>query len=197
MDKNSGNVPDGIWEGLAQGVPNVILCMDPFYKSEFLENLIGREKDEVIYVDLDLLYTGYVESGMLPRRDNVTVLRPERDSWNREISEVINTASASRCLVIVDSLNGIHGMHDDLESARFVNSCLMLLSSLARQAGSCVVIAAVARRRNEAWVLTPSGKQVLRSSGTRFYHLKETVTYDGPASGNVPTTAERFTVVKA
>lgn len=155
-----------------QNVPSVILHSEPFYKAEFLEDLIGLEEMPVMVIDTDLMYSGYAESGMVPKRDNVTVFCPDAGSWDAMISEIIGIASVERCTVIVDSLNGIHGMYEDIDSARFVDSCLMLLSSLARQSGSIVVITAMARRRDGRWAISPGGKQVLRSEGSWLYYLE-------------------------
>ena len=43
-------------------------------------------------------------------------------------------------------------MFDDLESARFINSCIMLLASVGKQTSSSIVIVAMARKKeNNEW----------------------------------------------
>ncbi len=65
-------------------------------------------------------------------------------------------------------------MFDDLESARFINSCIMLLSSLGRQTNSSVVIIAMARKKeNKEWILSPGGKQIIKSEKTGIFFLKK------------------------
>ena len=65
-------------------------------------------------------------------------------------------------------------MFDDLESARFVNSCIMLLSSLGKQSNSTIVITAMARKKdNNEWILSPGGKHILKSAKTGVYFLKK------------------------
>ena len=65
-------------------------------------------------------------------------------------------------------------MFDDLESARFINSCIMLLSSLGRETSSSVVISAMARKKdNNEWVISPGGKQIIKSEKTGVYFLKK------------------------
>ena len=45
-------------------------------------------------------------------------------------------------------------MFDDLESAIFINSCVMLLSSIGNHVKSSVVITGIARKKeNNDWVL--------------------------------------------
>ena len=117
-------------------MPGVVLCSEPFDKMEFLDMMIGCIRYPVVFVDMDLLYTGYVESGMIHRRSDVMIFHPGRQDWVTEFSKIVSAASRERTLVVIDSLNGIHGTFDDIESAGFVNSCIMLLASLGRQAGS-------------------------------------------------------------
>ena len=77
-------------------------------------------------------------------------------------------------MIIIDSFNGIYNLFDDLESARFVNSCIMLLSSLGKQANSTILITAMARKKeNNEWVLSPGGKQIMQSAKTGVYFLKK------------------------
>ncbi len=65
-------------------------------------------------------------------------------------------------------------MFDDLESARFINSCIMLLSSLGRQTSSSVVIIAMARKKeSKEWILSPGGKQIIKSEKTGIFFLKK------------------------
>ena len=68
----------------------------------------------------------------------------------------------------------IYNLFDDLESARFVNSCIMLLSSLGNQSNSTIVITAMARKKdNNQWTLSPGGKHILKSIKTGVYFLKK------------------------
>ena len=36
---------------------------------------------------MDLLYTGYVESGMIRKKDNVIIFHPDKTNWKKELSE--------------------------------------------------------------------------------------------------------------
>ena len=77
-------------------------------------------------------------------------------------------------MVIIDSFNGIYNIFDNLESARFVNSCIMLLSSLGKQANSTILITAMGRKKeNSEWVLSPGGKHIMKSAKTGVYFLKK------------------------
>jgi hypothetical protein len=123
---------------------------------------------------MDLLYTGYVESGMIQKKNNVTIFHPDKVSWREKLLEIITKVSKEKFLVVIDSFNGVYNMFNDLESARFINSCIMLLSSIGKQTSSSVVIIAMARKKEDnEWILSPGGKQIIKSGKTGVFFLKK------------------------
>jgi len=178
LDKSPKQVLDNnltyIQNEFEQNNPNIVLCSEPFHKAEFLNRLINAIKEPVIFVDLDLLYSGYVESGMIHKKKNVIVFCPNKTNWKEKLSEIITKASEKKFLVIIDSFNGVYNMFDDLESAIFVNSCIMLLSSIVKQVGTSVIVVTMARKKeNNEWTLSPGGKQIIKSEKTGVYFLKK------------------------
>jgi hypothetical protein len=178
LDKSPEIVPDNnltyIQNEFEQNNPSIVLCSEPFHKAEFLNRLINRVEEPIIFVDLDLLYSGYVESGMIQKKEHVIIFCPNRTNWKEKLSEIITKASEKKFLVIIDSFNGVYNMFDDLESAIFVNSCIMMLSSIGKQVGSSVIVTAIARKKeNNEWILSPGGKQIIKSSKTGVYFLKK------------------------
>ena len=178
LDKNPKNILDNnlthIQNKFRQNIPSIVLCSEPFHKAEFLNRLINSVENPIIFVDMDLLYTGYVESGMIQKKNNVTIFHPDKVSWKKELLEIITKVSKEKFLVIIDSFNGVYNMFDDLESARFINSCIMLLSSVGKQTSSSVVIIAMARKKeNNEWILSPGGKQIIKSGRTGVFFLKK------------------------
>ena len=158
-----------------QNNPNFVLCSKPFYKIEFLNLLINSTEDPVIVVDMDLLYTGYIQSKMIDKKENVVIFCPDKADWREKLSEIISKVSSERFLVIIDSLNGLYNVFDGLESARFINSCLMLLASIGNHVKSSVVVTGMARKKeNDGWVLSPGGKHIIKSEKTGVYFLKKT-----------------------
>lgn len=156
--------------------PNIILCSKPFHKIEFLNRLINSVKDPIIIVDMDLLYTGYVQSGMIKKKENVTIFCPDKIDWKEKLSKIISNISKERFLVIVDSFNGVYNLFDGLESARFINSCIMLLSSIGNQTKSSVIVTGMARKKDDdEWVLSPGGKHIIKSEKTGVYFLKKSL----------------------
>ena len=178
LDKNPEQIIDNdltqIQIKFEQNNPNIVLCSKPFHKVEFLDKLINSTEDPIIFIDMDLLYTGYVQSGMIQKKENVVIFCPNKINWKEKISEIISNISKKRFLVIIDSFNGLYNLFDELESAIFINSCLMLLSSIGNQTKSSVVITGMARRKeNDSWVLSPGGKHIIKSEKTGVYFLKK------------------------
>ncbi|BDQ29953.1 hypothetical protein NZNM25_17370 [Nitrosopumilus zosterae] len=182
LDKSSELILDNSFEHIKNefesNIPSLVLCSEPFHKAEFLYRLMNSIEILTIYVDLDLLYTGYVESGMIKKKNNVIIFHPEKENWEKKLVEIISKVSKEKFLVVIDSFNGVYNMFDDLESARFVNSCIMLLSSLANQTNSSVIVTGMARRKeNLGWVISPGGKQIIKSKKTGVYFIKKNPNY--------------------
>ena len=178
LDKNPEIILDDNLENIQnefkKNVPSLVLCLNSFHKIEFLNKLINSVKNPIIFVDMDLLYSGYIESKMIQRRENLEIFQPNKLDWEKRLSEIITKSSEKELLIIVDSFNGLYNLFDDLESARFVNSCIMLLSSLGKQSSSTIVITAMARKKdNNEWILSPGGKHIMKSAKTGIYFLKK------------------------
>jgi hypothetical protein len=157
-----------------KNIPSILLCSEPFHKTEFLNRLINSIENSIIFVDMDLLYTGYVESGMIQRKENVLILNPDKHNWRKELSDIIIKTSKEKVLVIIDSFNGIYNIFDDLESIRFINSCIMLLGSLGKNSDSTIIVTGMARKKeNDEWVISPGGKQIIKSEKTGIFYLKK------------------------
>ena len=179
LDKNPEQIIDSdltqIQIEFEQNNPNIVLCSKPFHKIEFLNRLINSTKDPIIFIDMDLLYTGYVESKMIQKKENLTIFCPDKTDWEEKFSEIISKVSKDRFLVIIDSFNGVYNLFDDLESAIFINSCVMLLSSIGNHVKSSAVITGIARKKeNNDWILSPGGRHVIKSEKTGVYFLKKT-----------------------
>ena len=178
LDKNPEIILDDNLEKIQnefrKNVPSLVLCSDSFDKIEFLNKLINSVENPIIFVDMDLLYSGYIESKMIQKRENLVIFQPNKLNWEKELSEIITKGSKAEFLIIIDSFNGIYNLFDDLESARFVNSCIMLLSSLGKQSNSTIIITTMARKKdNGEWILSPGGKHILKSAKTGVYFLKK------------------------
>ena len=179
MDKSPERISDNnlthIKKEFEKNLLNILLFSEPFEKSSFLDKLITSVEDSIIFVDMDLVYTGYVESGMTRKKGNVELYQPNKENWEKDLSKIINKVSKNKFFVIIDSFNRVYNMFDELESAIFINSCIMLLSSLGRKTDSSVIITAMARKNeSKEWILSPGGKQIIKSDKTGIYLLEKT-----------------------
>jgi len=139
-----------------------------------LNKLIFSVENPIIFVDMDLLYSGYIEAKMIQKKENLIILQPNKLNWKQKLSEIILKTSNKKFLIIIDSFNGIYNLFDNLESARFVNSCIMLLSSLGKQSDSTIVISAMARKKdNNERILSPGGKHIMKLPKSSVYLLKK------------------------
>lgn len=153
--------------------PNMILCSEPFLKAEILNELINSITYPVIFLDFDLLYSGYVVSELIKKNERVEIYRPSKIDLKKIISEIANKISSEKFLVIIDSLNGFYNIFDEKESGRFINASLMLLSSISRENDSPVIITAITRKNDVGeWILSPGGRHIIDSKKSGMFHLK-------------------------
>lgn len=153
--------------------PNIILCSDPFLKAEILNELIDSTTFPVIFLDFDLLYSGYVVSELIKKNERVEIYRPSKIDLKKTISEIAKRISSEKSLLVIDSLNGFYNIFDEKESGRFINASLMLLSSIGSENGSLVLITALTRKNDGGeWILSPGGRHIIDSKKSGMYHLK-------------------------
>lgn len=177
LDKNAQEILDNdltyVKKEFSIKNPNMILCSEPFLKAEILNELIDSITYPVIFLDFDLLYSGYVVSELIKKNERVEIYRPSKIDLKKIISEIANKISSEKFLVIIDSLNGFYNIFDEKESGRFINASLMLLSSISRENGSSVIITAITRKNDGGeWILSPGGRHIIDSKKSGLFHLK-------------------------
>lgn len=177
LDKNPQQVLDNdltyVKKEFSIKNPNMILCSEPFLKAEILNELMDSITCPVIFLDFDLLYSGYVVSELIKKNERVEIYRPTKIDLKKIISEIANRISNEKFLIVIDSLNGFYNILDEKESGRFINASLMLLSSISRGNGSSVIITAITRKNDDGeWILSPGGRHIIDSKKSGMFHLK-------------------------
>ena len=173
MFKNHGGGPDPpvpkLGEILSQTQVNSVIYSDPFLKAGFISRLVGESEMPVLYMDMDLLYSGYVTSGSLQARPNVEVYQPAEDTLAPTVAEILDKASMSQALIVIDSINGLFNiLHYKKNVGKAVASVVMMLASLTRRTNSQVVITSMARfRKEEGWVLSPTGRRFIETKKSK------------------------------
>ncbi len=160
---------------LSQFKINSILYSDPFLKAGFIAKLVHDVKIDVLYLDLDLLYSGYIVSGMLTAPFNLSLFQPTLKLWNQMLTNILAKLSIKKSIIIVDSLNGLYNLlNEKKEIGKLVNSYIMLITSMARKTDSYVVVASMARfKKEEGWILAPTGKRLIETNMVRKILLKQ------------------------
>ena len=160
---------------LSQTKINSILYSDPFLKAGFIAKLVDDAKTDILYLDLDLLYSGYVVSGMLSIPPNLSLFQPTLELWNKILTNILVKLSTRKSIIIVDSLNGLYNLlNERKEIGKLVNSFIMLITSMARKTDSYVVVASMVRfKKEEGWILSPTGKRLIETNMVKKILLKE------------------------
>jgi len=148
---------------------NSILYSDPFLKAGFISKLVDEIKINVLYLDLDLLYSGYVVSGILPSKEKLALFQPTTDTLGDMLKEILTKVSISQSLIVVDSLNGLFNMlNRKKDVGKTVASIIMLLTSMAQITNSYVLIASMVRyKKEEGWILSPTGKRLIETEKSK------------------------------
>jgi len=154
---------------LSQKQINSILYSDPFLKAGFISKLVKDTNIDVLYLDLDLLYSGYVISGIIPSQKNLTLFQPTADTIGEMLPEILTKFSISQSLIVVDSLNGLFNMLNRKKNVgKTVASVIMLIASMARITNSYVVVASMVRyKKEEGWILSPTGKRLIETENSK------------------------------
>jgi hypothetical protein len=174
-DDDSKNLIPKLKDILSQVQINSILYSDPFVKAGFISKLIGEVKTNVLYLDLDLLYSGYVASCTIPLQDNLTLYQPSKDTIYDILIEILVKASTSQVLVVIDSINGLFNMlHHKKDVGKVVASIIVLLASITRATKSYIVILSMARyKKEEGWILSPTGKRFIETKNSKKILLEQ------------------------
>ena len=152
-----------------------IMCNEPFAKTSFIQKIIGFTNEPVIYLDFDLLYSGFITARILPLNENVHLYRLTHDNLQSTLKSFLVKISNEKCMVVIDSLNGFLNLFDEKYVGRLVNAYIMLFAYIARDTRSHILVTSMTRLKDEGeWVLSPSGRHVLESEPMTKIHLKQT-----------------------
>lgn len=152
---------------------NSIIYSDPFLKTYFLNKLILKTNTPIIYLDFDLLYSGYVVSNIISLPPGLTLYRPTRNEWIQTLKTILLHISEQKSIVIIDSLNGFFNLYREQKDAgRLINNFIMLLLCVGNMSKSNILLCNMSRKRmDEGWVLSITGRHVLETNHMTKIHL--------------------------
>ena len=100
MDKNPNQVFDKdlleIKNKFSEKNLNFILSSNPFFKTEFLNKLVESADVPVVFLDFDLLYSGYVNSGIIKKNEKLEILVSNGETFIDDIKEIIRKIESKK-----------------------------------------------------------------------------------------------------
>ena len=153
----------------------LIMSDEPFVKTSFIQKIIDFSNESIIYLDFDLLYSGFITAKILSLNENVHLYRLTHDNLQTTLKSFLTKISNKKCIVIIDSLNGFFNLLDKKDVGRLINSYIMLFAYVARSTHSQILVTGMTRLKDkDGWVLSPSGRHVLESDPMTKIHLRQT-----------------------
>jgi len=143
-------------------------------KIKFVNEIINSYNNSIFYVDFDLLFSGYYESGLISKISNIEIFRPNEENYLKIISEIIKRATLEKTIIILDSLNGLHNSIAKIpDSGRLVNSLIMFMTYNFKFSNSKLIISALSEKKENQWVLYPTKRQILEIENMNRLFIEE------------------------
>ena len=143
-----------------------------FSKIKLLQKIISKQPLPILYVDLDLLFSGYVKSELLTI-SNLTLFTTLDSKINEILPKIFTKLSMEPHLIIFDSINGLYNtLSNNADSGRLVNAILMLLARNVTFSKSILIISALAEKKENDWIL-PNGRQILKNVKMKKFTISD------------------------
>ena len=122
---------------------NLIAYSDPYAKTVLIKELITESTNKIIYLDFDLLFSGYIYSNIISKSENLSLFQVEKHTWMDTLQQTLLEISLNKCIVIIDSINIFYNIFTErADVGRFINSSIMLLANSAKISNSIILISA-------------------------------------------------------
>ena len=162
-------------EVLAEYQLNVITYTEPYSKAIFLKQILPEIKTPIIFLDFDLLFSGYLTLQSFSKSDNLILFQPEKQNWPNILKEILSKLSDKQSFLIIDSLNNFLNMFEaNSNTGRLVNSYIMLLTSIAKMSKSSICILSMTRNNTENLILSISGRRIPEIKNMTHIHFYQT-----------------------
>lgn len=136
---------------------------DSISKTYFFHKLTFLIDVPVVYLDFDLLYSGYLAANILPQNENLELFSP-KENWRDIMVQTMDKISKKQHIVILDSLNGFFSLlTEQKDSGRIINGIIMLLVSAAQKADSTIILGSTAKfKKDDGWIIPGIGRHVIQ-----------------------------------
>ncbi|MDC0187075.1 hypothetical protein OAJ08_02685 [Candidatus Nitrosopelagicus sp.] len=174
MDKNHATFENFqlLEERLIPSSSHLFFYENAFSKIKLIQEITLKQNLPVLYLDLDLLFSGYVKSKILTI-PNLTLFSTLDSKINEILPKIFTKLTIEPHLVIFDSINGLYNtLSNDADSGRLVNAILMLLAKNISFSSSILIIFALAGKKENDWVL-PNGRQILENAELKKFTISD------------------------
>ena len=159
-------------ERLISSSSHLLFYENAFSKIKLLQEIISKQSLPILYVDLDLLFSGYIKSELLTI-SNLTLFTTLDSKINEILPKIFTKLSIEPHLIIFDSINGLYNtLSNDADSGRLVNAILMLLARNVTSSKSILIISALAGKKENDWIL-PNGRQILENDEMKKFTISD------------------------
>ena len=151
---------------------NLIFYNDAFSKTKFMSKIMESFEDPIIYLDFDLLFSGYLVSEYIEKPPNLEIIKPDSKNLKDLLPNILTKISSQKTILIVDSLNVLYSFIDNDNQARFVNSLIMLLTTNAKFSESILFVTCLGQKKDDDWIL-PTGRHILEFENVNRFEINE------------------------
>ena len=174
MDKNHTTFENFqlLEESLTSSSSSLLFYESAFSKIKLIQEIASKQNKPILYIDLDLLFSGYVKSQLL-KIPNLSLFNIADTDIDKILPETLTKISTEPHLVIFDSMNGLYNiLSNDADSGRVVNSLLMLFTQNSQFSKSVLIIFALASKKDNNWIL-PNGRQILENENMKKFFISD------------------------
>jgi len=120
---------------------NLITYTDPYTKTLLMRELIAESNNKIIYLDFDLLLSGYINADIIKKSENLSLFQIQKQNFEDAMHKTILEISSKKTIVIIDSINVFYNIFTERNDVgRFVNTSIMLLTKFAKISNSIILI---------------------------------------------------------
>jgi len=158
---------------LEQKTMNLITYSDPFIKIVFVEKILKQTKIPIIYLDFDLLLSGYVNAEIFPTFTNNFLFQPTKKNWNNLIKQIIFQLTKEKSIIIIDSLNGFFNISEEKDAGRIIYSYIMLFYRIADMNNSKILLLTKTDQKDQGPILSTTGRQIIDTKKLNKINLEQ------------------------
>jgi len=120
---------------------NLITYTDPYTKTLLMRELIAESNNKIIYLDFDLLFSGYINADIIKKSENLSLFQIQKQTFEDIMHKTILEISSKKTIVIIDSINVFYNIFTERNDVgRFVNTSIMLLTKFAKISNSIILV---------------------------------------------------------